>query len=116
MTPDIVRAAFAELIVTDLDRSRWFWIDVLGFVLTATEPDALYLRGYDELSHHCLILREGRQPACARLAFRVREAGDLGAAETFYQQRNLRTTRIPAGMTPGVGDAVRVEDPLGFTI
>ena len=47
--PDIVRAAYAELVVTDLERSRWFWVDLLGFVVTRADTDALYLRGYDEL-------------------------------------------------------------------
>ena len=32
--PNIVRAAYAELIVTDLDAARWFWVDMLGFQLT----------------------------------------------------------------------------------
>ncbi|HEX6519455.1 MAG TPA: 3,4-dihydroxyphenylacetate 2,3-dioxygenase [Streptosporangiaceae bacterium] len=114
--PDIVRAAYAELIVTDLDRARWFWVDVLGFVITSAEPDALYLRGYDELTHHNLILRAGSDPALRRLAFRARSFADLGAAEEFYGARGLRTARIPAGETPGVGEAVRVEDPLGFTV
>lgn len=114
--PDIVRSAFAELIVTDLARSRWFWVDVLGFVVTATESDALYLRGYDELTHHNLILRTGSEPAAARLAFRVRDYQDLARAEMFYGERGLRTVRVPAGQTQGVGETVRVQDPLGFTV
>ena len=112
--PDIVRSAYAELIVTDLDASRRFWVDLLGFVITSAEPGALYLRGYDELTHHNLILREGAAPACARLAFRVRTPADLDRAEAFYAGR--RTLRVPAGVTPGVGESVRVTDPLGFTV
>jgi catechol 2,3-dioxygenase len=114
--PDIVRSAYAELIVTDLERSRWFWVDVLGFVVTRADPGALYLRGYDELTHHNLILRAGPEPAAGRLAFRVRDPADLAVAEQFYGARGLRTMRVAAGETPGVGAAVRVEDPLGFTI
>ena len=79
-------------------------------------PDALYLRGYDELIHHNLILRAGRQPAAARLAFRVRTAADLDLAEAFFAALGSRTARVPAGVTPGVGEAVRAEDPLGFTV
>jgi len=59
MPPDIVRAAYAELVVTDLEKARWFWVYLLGFVVTEETDDALYLRGYDELTHHNLILREG---------------------------------------------------------
>ena len=32
--PDIVRAAYAELVVTDLGEARRFWVDLLGFVVS----------------------------------------------------------------------------------
>ena len=114
--PNIVRAAYAELVVTDLGEARRFWVDLLGFVISSESPKALYLRGYDELIHHNLILRQGAQPAAARLAFRVRTAADLDLAEAFYAALGSRTARVPAGVTPGVGEAVRAEDPLGFTV
>lgn len=55
---DIVRAAHAELLVSDLEASRRFYVDLLGFVVTAEEPGALYLRGYEEQVHHSLVLRQ----------------------------------------------------------
>lgn len=116
VAPDIVRAAYGELIVSDLERARWFWVDMLGFVVTAAEPGALYLRGYDELTHHNLILTEGPTPAAGRIAYRVRSSNDLDRAERFYAERGCRTRRIPGGATRGIGEAVRVEDPLGFTV
>src|SRR5690348_12998647 len=95
--PDIVRSAYAELVVTDLTRARWFWVDVLGFVVTESDPGTLYLRGYDELTHHNLILTEGAEPAASRLAFRVRTPADLDRAVSFYEDRGCRTARVPAG-------------------
>ena len=114
--PDIVRSAYAELVVTDLARAQWFWVEVLGFVVTEASPGALYLRGYDELTHHNLILREGPEAANGRLGFRVRTHADLDRAVAFYRHLDCRTVRVPAGTTPGIGEAVRVEDPLGFTV
>lgn len=114
--PDIVRSAYAELIVTDLDQSRRFWADVLGFVVTHESSDALYLRGYDELTHHNLVLRAGSTAAAGVLGFRVRSARDLASAEAFYAALGCRTARMPADATPGIGEAVRAEDPLGFTV
>ena len=114
--PDIVRAAYAELVVTDLDEARRFWVDLLGFVVSSESPKALYLRGYDELLHHNLILTAGAAPGAGRLAYRVRTAADLDLAEAFFAALGSRTARIPAGVTPGVGEAVRAEDPLGFTV
>jgi catechol 2,3-dioxygenase len=114
--PDVVRAAYAELVVTDLEKARWFWVYLLGFVVTEETDNALYLRGYDELTHHNLILREGPEPAAARLAYRVRTPADLDLAEAFYADLGQRAERVPSGATPGVGDAVRAEDPIGFTV
>ena len=114
--PDIVRAAYAELVVTDLAEARRFYVDLLGFAVSAESDTALYLRGYDELIHHNLILRAGPEPAAARLAYRVRTAADLDLAEAFFAALGSRTARVPAGVTPGVGEAVRAEDPLGFTV
>ena len=114
--PDIVRAAYAELVVTDLAEARRFYVDLLGFVVSAESDTSLHLRGYDELIHHNLILRAGPEPAAARLAYRVRAAADLDRAEAFFAALGSRTARVPAGVTPGVGEAVRAEDPLGFTV
>src|SRR5947209_13153821 len=105
--PDIVRAAYAELVVTDLAAARAFYVDLLGFVVTLDTGTELYLRGYDELIHHSLILRAGPRPAAGRLGYRVRSAADLDRAEAFFAARGSRTARLPAGTTPGVGETVR---------
>jgi catechol 2,3-dioxygenase len=114
--PDIVRSAYAELIVSDLSSSRRFWVDTLGFAVTAEEKSALYLRGYDELTHHNLVLRQGPKPALVALAFRARRREDLALAEAYYSALGCKTERRLPGSTRGVGEAVRVEDPLGFTV
>ncbi|HWC68442.1 MAG TPA: 3,4-dihydroxyphenylacetate 2,3-dioxygenase [Acidimicrobiales bacterium] len=114
--PNIVRAAYAELVVTDLERARWFWVDMLGFVLTAGDDHALYLRGYEETTHHSLVLREGPAPAAACLAYRVWAAEDLDLAERWYAERGCTVERRPEWALRGIGEAVRVEDPLGFTL
>ena len=75
--PNIVRAAYVELISTDLERARWFWVDMLGFVVTAADADALYLRGYEEANHHCLVLRNGAAASAACISFRVWSPEDL---------------------------------------
>jgi catechol 2,3-dioxygenase len=114
--PNIVRSSYVELIVTDLARSRWFWVDMLGFVVSAEDDQALYLRGYEEAVHHSLVLRLGHHPAAACMAYRVWEPADVDRAEAWYRQRGCDVERRPAGATLGIGDAVRVVDPLGFTL
>ncbi|MDV6011878.1 3,4-dihydroxyphenylacetate 2,3-dioxygenase [Haloechinothrix sp. LS1_15] len=114
--PDILRAAYAELIVTDLAAARWFYVDVLGLVITAEEPGALYLRAFEEYLHHSLVLRQGERPALARLGYRVRGQDQVDAAERYFTARGLDTRRVPEGTTRGIGEAVRVRDPLGLPV
>ena len=114
--PDIVRSAYATLHVTDLAEARRFWVDLLGFVVTYEDSSTLYLRGFDELTHHNLILQAGPQAAAGSLGFRVRSAADLDRAEAYYAALGCRCERLSAGNVRGLGDVVRVEDPLGFLI
>ena len=46
----------------------------------------------------------------------MRTPDDLDRAERFFADRGCPTQRVPAGTTPGFGEAVRAVDPLGFTI
>jgi 3,4-dihydroxyphenylacetate 2,3-dioxygenase len=114
--PDIIRAGYAELVVTDLAAARWFYVDVLGLVVTAEDDDALYLRAFEEYLHHSLVLRRGPAPALARLAYRVRGQDQVDAAERYFEELGVDTRRMPAGTTRGIGSAVRVRDPLGFPV
>jgi catechol 2,3-dioxygenase len=107
---DIVRAAHAELVVTDLDASERFYVDLLGLVVSERTPDALYLRGWEERLHHSLTLRVGPAPAVGHLAFRVREEEDLDRlAVHFAAPRWITDERAQ-------GRALRVVDPIGFPL
>jgi catechol 2,3-dioxygenase len=112
---DVVRAAHAELLVADLDASERFYVDVLGFVLTERSGDALYLRALEDTHHHALVLRRSERPAVGHLAFRVRTPEDVRLAAAHFDALGCKT-RAVEGVELGQGPAVRVFDPLGFTI
>ena len=114
--PDIIRSAYAELIVRDLAASRAFYVDVLGLVVTYEDDDAIYLRAFEEYLHHSLVLRRGPVAALAALAYRVRSAEDVATAARYYDGLGMRVERRVPGETRGIGEAVRVTDPLGFPI
>jgi catechol 2,3-dioxygenase len=111
---DILRCAYAELVVTDLAASRAFYVDVLGLTVSYEDDQVIHLRTLEEFIHHNLVLRQGPVAAAAALAFRVRSAEDVDKAEAYYQGLGCRTARRTDGFVHGVGDSVRVTDPLGF--
>lgn len=110
--PDILRCAYMEIVVTDLEKSRYFYVDALGLVVTKEDENAIYLRASEEFIHHNLVLRKGSEPAVAALAFRVRSQEDVDKAEAYYKELGCETRR--GDFTDGVRNAVRVIDPLGF--
>jgi catechol 2,3-dioxygenase len=111
---DILRCAYAELVVTDLAASREFYVDILGLTVSYEDDDVIHLRTLEEFIHHNLVLRKGPVAAAAALAFRVRSPEDVDKAEAHYQALGCRTERRAGGFVRGVGDSVRVTDPLGF--
>ncbi|MFN3949726.1 3,4-dihydroxyphenylacetate 2,3-dioxygenase [Microbacterium sp.] len=112
--PDILRCAYMELVVTDLAASRVFYVDVLGLHVTEEDDEAIYLRSTEEFIHHNLVLRQGAVAAVAAFSYRVRSADDLDRAVAFYTELGCDVRREPGGFTKGIGDSVRVVDPLGF--
>ncbi|MGO3151160.1 MAG: 3,4-dihydroxyphenylacetate 2,3-dioxygenase [Galactobacter sp.] len=112
--PDILRCAYMELVVTDLAKSRHFYVEVLGLHVTEEDDEAIYLRSTEEFIHHNLVLRKGPIAAVAAFSYRVRTPEDLDKAVAFYKELDCRVERNENGFTKGIGDSVRVTDPLGF--
>ena len=57
---NVVRASHVELGVRDLGRSRAFYVDCLGLLVSDESDDALYLRGVEERNHHSIVLRQSQ--------------------------------------------------------
>ncbi|MDO5493832.1 MAG: 3,4-dihydroxyphenylacetate 2,3-dioxygenase [Nesterenkonia sp.] len=112
--PDVLRCAYMELVVTDLKRSRDFYVDVLDLVVTEEDDEAVYLRSMEEFIHHNLVLRQGPIAAVAAFSYRVRSPEELDRAVDFYTELGCEVRREADGFTKGIGDSVRVVDPLGF--
>jgi catechol 2,3-dioxygenase len=112
---DVLRCAYAELFVTDLEASERFYVDLLGLVVSDRTPDALYLRGWEERLHHSLVLRSAPVAACGRLAFRVREDRDLDLAAAEFERRGCVVREVHGDLL-GMGRAVRTWDPFGFPL
>lgn len=112
--PDILRCAYMELVVTDLAKSREFYVDVLGLVVTEEDDEVIYLRTFEEFIHHNLVLRKGDEAAVRAFSYRVRTPEDVDRAEEYYKAMGCPVKREKGGFVKGIGDSVRVQDPLGF--
>jgi len=93
----VTRASHLIYNVRDLSRSREFYTQVLGLVVSDEDRDTLYLRGVEERSHHSLILkRTSAAPACIRTGLRTYDEEDLEKAKFFFASRGLPAEFVDA--------------------
>jgi hypothetical protein len=63
---NITRSSHVVLTVNDLEKSRLFYTEVVGLVVTEETGGTLYLRGVEEACHHSLVLKLSKDaPRCA---------------------------------------------------
>ncbi len=114
---DIVRTAHVEFRVTDLERSREFYVKTLGLVETESTRNRIYLRGLEDRCHHSLLLTESKEPVVDHVSYRVRNEFDLDGIVELLQKLNLPFKWIKAESEErGQGRALRFQDPLGFPV
>ena len=113
---EILRLGHVEYRVTDLERARAFYVDLLGFVETGRDRTRVYLRGLEERDHHSLVLRHAPAPGVSHFAFRVAAPDDLQRLHRRCTARGLPTRWIEAGEEAGQGKALRVQDAAGLPV
>jgi catechol 2,3-dioxygenase len=110
---NIVRASHVSFGSRDIGRTRAFYVDCLGYIVTAETPEALYLRAVEERGHHSIRLLKSDEPCVHRLGFKVASEEDLDRAARWFNQRGL-----PAAFetVPYQGRTLRASDPLGMPL
>ncbi len=86
---NILRLSHVELVVTDLAKSRAFYVDTLGLQVTDEDKERIYLRAMEERGHHCLVIKKGPEPEVGELAFKVFNEEHLERAAHWFSARGL---------------------------
>ena len=55
--PEIAKLGHFALITTDLEKSKWFFSEILGLEETETVDGVVYLRAWGDFEHHTLSLQ-----------------------------------------------------------
>jgi catechol 2,3-dioxygenase len=107
----VTRASHLVYTVRDLSRSRDFYTEVLGLVVTDEDQEALYLRGVEERSHHSLVLkRTDGAPRAVRTGLRTFDDEDLDRAKAYFERQGLKAEFIE---TPYQGRTLHAFDLFG---
>ncbi len=110
---NVVRASHVALAARDLARSRAVYVDCLGYLVSAEEPEALYLRAVEERNHHSIVLRKGKAPTAHTLGFKLASEDDVDRAAAWFKRRNLP---VAFPEVPYQGRTLRTADVNGMPL
>ena len=110
---NIVRLSHVEYRVTDLARSRAFYVDTLGLQVTHEDDERIYLRALEERGHHCIVLVRADTADVGVLGFKLFDAPDLDKAAAFLAARGLPVDWVER---PHMGRTLRTRDPWGIPL
>lgn len=110
----LTRASHVSLAVQDLARSRDFYRDVIGLVVTEEAAHVVCLRGLEEECHHSLTLYAAdAKPVAKRVGIRVRTDKDLASAERYLAEVGLESQWVELAHQ---GPTLHFRDPVGTHI
>ncbi|WKA59248.1 3,4-dihydroxyphenylacetate 2,3-dioxygenase [Planococcus shenhongbingii] len=112
----ILRLGQVELFVTNLDKSKEFYVDVLGFTEVERTETNLYLRAADEFDKYSLILTEKETAALGSFSLRVSSPEYLEVLQKKHEEMGIETQYLPKGTHPGQGPVLRVAEPNGHPV
>ncbi|WP_257347404.1 3,4-dihydroxyphenylacetate 2,3-dioxygenase [Pseudalkalibacillus decolorationis] len=113
---NIIRAARSVLHITDLEASRNFYVNALGFIETEADEEHIYLRGLEEHNHHSLVLKKKDRPNIEVISYKVSSDKDLEALSSFYQEKGFKTKWVEKGAQKAIGRTLRVQDVSGLPV
>ncbi|WP_096438829.1 3,4-dihydroxyphenylacetate 2,3-dioxygenase [Alteribacter populi] len=116
MELNIIRTGRAVLNVKDLDASREFYVNGLGFIETASDDKHLYLRGLEEHNHHSILLKKAEEPSVEVISYKVYSDSDLERLESLFSSKGYQTKWLEKGEQYAIGRTLRVQDISGLPV
>lgn len=112
----ILRLGHVDVRVPDLDLATAYYTQVLGLLEVARESDRVYLKCWDELDHHSVVLRYHPRPGLDHMSFKVEAEDDLQVLENKLERYGAIVRRIAAGEERAMGEGLRFETPSGHVM
>jgi catechol 2,3 dioxygenase len=113
LLPEIAKLGHVALETTDLEKSLWFFEEVIGLEKTTVDNGVHYLRAWGDFDHHTLSIKEGPEARVDHIAWKARRREDVGNFATLLRAADVEVEEVKAGTETGQGDAIRFQLPTG---
>lgn len=112
--PEIARFGHIALITPDIEKSLWFFRDVVGLEEVDHQEETVYLKAWGDFEHHTLSLTPGSQAKVDHVAWRTKHPEDVEHFAELFEAKGTKTHWIEAGEEKGQGKAIRFQTPNGY--
>ncbi|AMS45520.1 VOC family protein [Aminobacter aminovorans] len=111
--PQIAQCGSINLGTKDIEKSLWFFRDLLGMEEVERHGNVAYLRCFQERIHHSLVLTQQDEAVVNSYSFRVKRPQDIDLFKQEFQRQGIEVVDLPAGHEAGRGAAIRFLVPQG---
>jgi catechol 2,3-dioxygenase len=113
----ILRLSHVEIRVPDLELATAYYTEVLGLIETSRQAEKVWLKCWDELQHHSVVITYAPSYGLDVVGFKLQEPEDLDYYEQRLSAAGVATKRFgPGELGPGSGETVRFEAPSGHVV
>ncbi|MGE7663394.1 VOC family protein [Peribacillus sp. NPDC097197] len=115
MKPEIAKLGHVALVTSDLNKSLFFFKEVIGLEETEEVNGVHYLRAYSDFQHHTLSLEAGEEGYVKHIGWRTKTANCVESFKEILEKHEVAFEEYPKGTTVGIGDSIRFKMPSGHT-
>ncbi|MFJ7638381.1 VOC family protein [Peribacillus sp. NPDC097206] len=112
---EISKLGHFGLVSTDLEKSLWFFKEVVGLEETDVVNGVHYLRAWGDFEHHTLSIRAGEEAYLDHIAWRTKRREDVDLFAEQLENSGIAIKWVEEGTEKGQGKAFRFKLPSGHT-
>lgn len=111
--PEIAKLGHVALVTEDLEKSLWFFKEVIGLEETREVNGTHYLRAWGDFEHHSLSIKAGEKSYIDHIGWKAKRREDVGNFALLLEDAGTDVRWIKDGEEAGQGEAIRFELPSG---
>lgn len=115
-TRSVAHLGHVEIGVTNLEKSTWFFTEVMGLYISDQEEDRVYLRAWQDFDHHTLVLKQSDESGVKQVGWRVSNDQALKAFERQLTDMNIDFKWVEGGKKKAQGDSIQFKSPAGLPV
>ncbi|MED4225535.1 VOC family protein [Neobacillus cucumis] len=111
--PEIAKLGHVALVTENLEKSLWFFKEIIGLEETREVNGTHYLRAWGDFDHHTLSITAGETSYIDHIGWKAKRREDVANFARLLVDAGTEVRWIAAGEEAGQGEAIRFELPSG---